>query len=289
MRRLLPLLLAACLPVGVHAKDTAIQFAPPPFAMTNLVVNDALEGKGLDYMGLKGNGFDLKCGTYSQSSMDRYWDQGGFVRGAAFQLIYGTLDTGGSDRFSLFGEGFTLPLTWYYDPLSQDDDDNSLPIYIGVHGGMMLLSGRMSFETTVLDHYDSTGPPFYISYPVYRNVTDTLTLDMLQVQIGWHAGIQYGLNLGDQLKVIPYVNLSQDVYNLSNATESAIYSPIHSSTSTNLGVLPVAVAPGFDVVLRKIGLSLGAAYQSTSQAGGSMKQINLHFHWSRKFRSICGA
>jgi len=162
-------------------------------------------------------------------------------------------------------------------------------MYFGIHGAMMFMSGRMTFETTVLDHYNNTGPPFYISYPVYADVTDTLTLDMLQVQIGWHAGIQYGLNLGDQLKFIPYLNLSQDVYNLSMVTETAIYSPIDSSTSTNLGVLPVAVAPGFDFVLRKLGLSLGGAYQTSKQAGGSMKQLNLHFRWVKKFRSICGA
>src|SRR5678810_1064963 len=223
--RLLAMTAVVLLATGAGAKDTSIKFASPPYAMTNLVANDALEGGGIDVMHLGGNGFNLNCASYGMGSMDRYWESGGFFGGMAGQLIYGSLDTGGTDPFNLYGFGTSVPLNWFFDPISHDEDDNSLPMYFGVHAGTMQMAGSMSYTAQIIDHYDKVGfSPFYFYIPAYADVTATTHLSMMQVQLGWQCGIQWGINLGAYLKAIPYLDVSQDVYNYSTTDIYTTYS-----------------------------------------------------------------
>lgn len=288
----IPIVLAAA-PAAADTGKTSIQFAPPPFPMTNLVVNDAVEGKGVDFMNLSGAGFNLSAFDFGQTSIDRYFPQGGLDLAMAYQLIYGTFDTSGgiggggsSNSFTLYGFGYEAPFTMYFDPLSKDSDDNSLPLYAGFGLGLNEMFGSMSFQTAVIDHYETI---FGFTYPVYKQVTDTMTLAMLQFHVSWHLGIQAGLNLGDYIKVIPYLDVSQQLWTGSLTTISTLYTPAaDSSTFNNLPLLPVTPSPGFDLVARKLGLSLGGAFQTMHQDAGDIRTINLHFRWTEKFRSICG-
>lgn len=277
------------------AEDTPVKFAPPPFPMTNLVVNDAVQGWGLDYMSLEGGGLKLKALNIGQGSIDRYWNKGGFAGMFAEQLIYGTFDMGGfggsGDPMTMFGIGFSMPLNLYFDGVSKEADDNSFPIYFGLHFNLMEMFGTMDFQTMWNDYNTYQYIPFYgyITIPHYSEVTDTLTMMMMNLNIGWQIGVQGGINLGSAIKFVPYLDISQDVYALSLMTMSAIYTDIDNSTSENLGPLPITAAPGFDIILRKLGLSLGAMWQTTKlETGGEFKQFNVHLRWSETFRSICG-
>ena len=301
-------ILTALLGSVAGADETSIEFAPPPYPMTNMVVNDAIDGGGLDLMTLNENGFDMKCFSLGSGNMDRHWEKGGVLAGLNLQFIYGSLETGdsgggGSDPFTLYGFGTNFPLNWYVDLLSDDVDDNSLPVFFGVHAGTMQMFGSMDYPARIIDHYDKIviGPPINYTYyiPVYADITATQDLSIMQVQVGWQVGAQWGVNLGPYFKVIPYLTISQDVVNYNMTDISTSYSrysqyaadpgpPDAISIKGNLGALPITIAPGFDIILRKLGVSLGGAWKSTEQAGGDMKQFNLHLRWSTKFRSICG-
>lgn len=214
----------------------------------------------------------------------------------AEQFLYGTFDLGGlagsNDPMTLFGIGFSMPLNLYFDPVSKEADDNSFPFYFGVHFNLVEMFGSMDFQTMYNDYNTTynTGWPLYYSYtvPHYSEVTDTLSMMMMNLNIGWQIGVQGGINLGSAIKFVPYLDISQDVYALNLMTMSAIYTDLDSSSSENLGPLPVTMAPGFDIILRKVGLSLGAMWQTTKLENGEMKQFNVHLRWSETFRSICG-
>ena len=287
--------------MALAADDTSIQFSPPPFPMTNLIVNDAVQGTGLDYMNLSGMGFNLHCANIGQGSIDRYWDKGGVAAMLTEQIIFGTFDMGDmglkdATPFTMFGFGMYVPVNFYFDPISKEADDNSFPLFFGPHVSLTEMFGTMSYKYNWHD-YDIRHsiwipiPGYWYRWyePHYTEVTDTATMMMLGINVGWQAGLQYGLNLGDYIKFLPYVSLSQEVVAWSMMDMFATYNDdMDSSSSTNMGPLPVSFAPGFDIIMRKFGLSLGAAFQTTKTDSGDMKQINVHLRWSEKFRSICG-
>ena len=101
----------------------------------------------------------------------------------------------------------------------------------------------------------------------YLTYYEYISMSMSMINIGWQAGIQYGLNLGPYVKVIPYIDFMQDVIANSTMSMSGIYMDC-TTQSYSLGPMPVAVMPGFDIVLRRLGLSLGGAYQTVKQESG---------------------
>ena len=273
-----------------HAEDdgNSIQFGPPPFPMTNLVVNDAQDIFSVDYMNFQiPDMFSFDIANFGFGMMNRSFDQGGWSLGFAMQGVFGSMNypnpiSGDTIDVGLYGMGFYIPFNFFYDGLSKEADDASLPVYFGLHVGMNNMSGSFSYTYQVPYIY---GWPPKIGYMTYY---EYISMSMSMINIGWQAGIQYGLNLGPYIKVIPYIDFMQDVIANSTMSMSGIY--MDSTTqSYSLGPMPVAVMPGFDIVLRRLGLSLGGAYQSVKQeSGANTKTTNIHLRFTRKFRSICG-
>ena len=261
--------------------ENSIKFAPPPFAMTNLTVNDAVQSESIDFMSLKSTGISLNALNFGFGRMAKGWETGGTSIGFSEQLIMGSIDAGGSDA-SLFGMGIGMPFNIIFDPMSHSGDDNSLPMYFGPHVNAMMISGSFEYQYTYIDYvWNGT-----FNQPVVRTKTTTASIMVSSFNMGWHMGIQYGLNLGDAVKIIPYIDISQDIVALSAFSMYGL--GLSSSSSSNIGPLPVTMMPGFDIVLRQLGLSLGGAAQTMKQPGGDMKQFNLHLRFTQKFRSICG-
>ncbi len=271
------------MPLAARAED-AIQFAPPPVPMINLTANDAVHTNTFDYMNLKLSGFNLHCANFGMGMMERMWEKGGWNRLMAAQFIVGDADIGemsggfSSGKFTMAGAGFNFPVNLFIDPLSEDTDDPSLPIYAGIHLGMSMLTG--SFTMSIPTGFDMATMSL-----IYRDYVTTIL--MTTGTAGWQMGVQAGINLGPYLKFVPYVDISQELFmavgtSMTNAFDSS------STSSGNLGPMPVSLMPGFDLILRKYGLSLGGAYKTMKQDSGDMKMFNLHFRFTKKFKSICG-
>lgn len=294
MQRLTGAVFAAFLALGISGiclaegeSDSSIQFAPPPFAMTNLTANDAVQTFSFDYMNLKmGDTFNLNALNIGFGRMAKEWETGGMSIGFSEQIILGSMNMGDTDA-SLFGIGIGMPFNVIFDPMSHSGDDNSLPMYAGFHMSTMMMGGSFETDYMYLDHFEYVGiSPWGVWVPVYETTKITATLSVSTVNLGWHMGIQYGLNLGDAVKIIPYIDFSQEVVAMSAFSVSTAYDSMSNSSSN--GPLPLTMMPGFDIVLRQLGLSLGGASQTMKQEGGDMKQFNLHLRFTQKFRSICG-
>lgn len=260
----------------------SFQFAPPPFPILNLRAVDAQSAGGFTAVSQEVGDFTFGAGVFGGARTVKKWENGGVSLGGNFQLIGGSGDfdagTGSKTSLSLFGFGFGFQPNLYFDLAGHDEDDFSLPIYFGPHFNGSFMSGSLTYDTV---YY--CGAPTY-----YCPTTGTAFISVSNFFYGWQAGIQAGINLGDSLKFVPYVDFSQDLG--GSVSTSVTASGSSTSTTQSVSSQPMATSPGFDLVFRKIGLSLGGASQALSNAGGSGKSKTLIFtmRWTKKFKSICG-
>jgi hypothetical protein len=258
------------LAVGPAAADFPVKFSPPPNPMLNMTSTDATKMTTVDYLNMSSDVFSLHSFNFGMGRIEKGWETGGWAMGLGVPFIVGSVNTGGgfggpgsSSNLTMFGMGESFMLNLFLDPLSRDMDDNSLPVYLGGHFNFFTLFGSQ---------------------------TD-FSMSTFVVTFGIQFGIQAGLNLNETIKFIPYVDFNYDMGGsaLTSITVRTPYGTFAGSTSTSLGSQPLAVAPGFDILLRPYGLSLGGAYQvSKSVEGGDQKTINLHLRFVKRFRSICG-
>ncbi|HOL62215.1 MAG TPA: hypothetical protein PK103_02485 [Elusimicrobiales bacterium] len=253
------------------------QFAPPPFNILNLRNIDIREDSGIDYVGMKIDDIKFKAVNFSSARTVRKWESGGFSWGYNFGGVFGkgnfasglgSLDS----EIRMTGMTYGLQPNFYFDLAGKEEDDFSLPFYFGPHINFTLLVG--SFD------YMYSGP--FVSYK------DTAYLTSFTMMLGWQFGIQAGINLGP-VKFVPYVDFHQELggsVSYSATMEGSTYSDSQSIKSTSL-----SATPGFDIVFRNIGLSLGGAVntmKSTSGSGKDVKTTTFHLRWQTKFRSVCG-
>ncbi|HOJ87231.1 MAG TPA: hypothetical protein PLN68_09935 [Elusimicrobiales bacterium] len=253
------------------------QFAPPPFNILNLRNIDIREDSGIDYVGMKIDDIKFKAVNFSSARTVRKWESGGFSWGYNFGGVFGkgnfasglgSLDS----EIRMTGMTYGLQPNFYFDLAGKEEDDFSLPFYFGPHINFTLLVG--SFD------YMYSGP--FVSYK------DTAYLTSFTMMLGWQFGIQAGINLGP-VKFVAYVDFHQELggsVSYSATMEGSTYSDSQSIKSTSL-----SATPGFDIVFRNIGLSLGGAVntmKSTSGSGKDVKTTTFHLRWQTKFRSVCG-
>lgn len=245
------------------------QFAPPPFPILNLRSVDVETNWGADYIGMKVGDFKFHAINYGASRAVKKWDRGGFSMGGNAMMIVGLGDFGGTD-LTMFGQGAGIQPNWYFDLKGDEEDDFSLPFYFGPH-----LSANYMF-----------GSLYGTGYSAYFTAST--------IMYGWQAGIQAGVNVGEYVKFIPYLDFSQEVGGTVGTTTSIYYTSAYipdssDSTSTSIKSMPVAMQPGFDIQLRKVNLSLGGAVQNSKNAGGTKTKTTVfHLRFQHKFRSICG-
>lgn len=274
MRKMFLLLAWAALALTVAGKAEAaesFQFAPPPFPVLNLRGVDVEKNSGVDYVGMKIGGFSFNALNIGGSRAVKYWDRGGFSLGGNVMLILGKGKFGGSTgtEMTMFGEGLGFQPNWYFDLAGEEEDDLSLPFYFGPHltGNMMMGSVSSTIAGRTYSTFITVGSLMY----------------------GWQAGLQAGLNMGEYVKFIPYVDFSQELGGSVATSMSSSYGS--SSTSVSVKSMPVAMAPGFDFRLRKVNLSLGGAIQNSKSASGTGEKVKttvFHLRFQTKFRSICG-
>ncbi|MEK7475972.1 MAG: hypothetical protein AAB152_10125 [Candidatus Coatesbacteria bacterium] len=254
-----------------------IKFAPPPNPMMNMTSTEITQVTSIDYMHVSMDNpdgpFSLNSFNFGFGRMEKAWENGGWSYGMGVPLIIGSQDTDGGGKMSIFGFGESFPVNVFIDPLSKDSDDNSMPIYAGLHFNFVDMIGSSSYSYT--DYWG-------------RRQTVYSTMMMMALMYGFQAGIQLGLNLGSALKFIPYVDFSMEMGGLTLVSvTSGGYS---FSSSASLPSQPIVATPGFDLLLRPLNLSLGGAYQTVNEASGNkQKTLMLHLRFVKKFRSICGA
>ncbi|MEK7721923.1 MAG: hypothetical protein AAB359_05995 [Elusimicrobiota bacterium] len=269
---LLPVLAALVFSVAGKAEaGDSFQFAPPPFPILNLRSVDVETSRGIDYVGMKVGGFKFSALNYGASRAVKYWNRGGFSLGGNALLILGTGKFSGAD-LTMFGEGVGIQPNWYFDLKGEEEDDFSLPFYFGPHLSANILMGSIT---------SSFGGSSYSTF-----------ITVNSVMYGWQAGIQAGVNLGEYIKFIPYLDFSQELGgSVGTSISNSYYS---SSDSVSIKSMPMAMQPGFDFRLRKINLSLGGAVQSSKSAPDASGKQNktettvFHLRFQTKFRSICG-
>jgi len=294
------LLLLACCTLAVAFSEKAFasssfQFAPPPFPILNLRSVDAERNVSFDYIGMKMSGFKFDALNVGGSRAVKYWDRGGFSLGGNAQLILGrgkTTATGTSTDLTMVGPGVGLQPNFYFDLYGEEEDGFSLPFYFGPHLSMNAMMGSISFNTIHINYSRCAAwlGGNCLVWGVAENVTDTMYITNASMMYGWQAGLQAGINLGDYLKFIPYIDFSQELGGTMGTSTSSTYSG-SSSTSMSIKSMPVASQPGFDIMFRKIGLDLGGAVQNTKNADGSGSKVKttvFHLRFQKKFRSICG-
>ncbi|HAF95059.1 MAG: hypothetical protein A2X34_09500 [Elusimicrobia bacterium GWC2_51_8] len=253
---------------GKAAASNSFQFAPPPFPILNLRSVDAERNISIDYIGMKMSGFKFDALNYGVSRAVKYWDRGGFSLGGNMQLIMGRGKFSGTD-LTLFGPGMGVQPNFYFDLYGEEDDDFSLPFYFGPHLSGNAVMGSIS---------QSVGGTTY-----------TTVIAVSTLLYGWQAGIQAGVNLGEYIKFIPYIDFSQELGGMVGTSISNAY--YSASDSVSVKSMPVASQPGFDFMFRKIGLDLGGSVQNTKSADGSGTEVKttvFHIRFQKKFRSICG-
>jgi len=273
MRKSFLLLACAALVSTAAGKAGAesFQFAPPPFPVLNLRSVDIEKNSGLDYVGMKVDGFKFNALNFGGSRAIKYWDRGGFSLGGNLMLILGKGDFGGGSEMTMFGEGFGIQPNWYFDLRGEEEDDFSLPFYFGPHLSMNMLMG--SFTTPSVGGFGGGSTFITVGTILY----------------GWQAGLQAGVNLNDYIKFVPYIDFSQEVGGSVGTSFSSSYGS--SSTSVSVKSMPVATSPGFDFKLRKVNLSIGGAIQNSKSASGTGSKVKttvFHLRFQTKFRSICG-
>jgi hypothetical protein len=267
---------------NIKASET-FQFAPPPFNILNLRSVDAREDGGIDYVNMKIDNFKFKAINYSAARTVRKWERGGFSWGYNFGGVFGKGDFASglgstSSEMKMTGMTFGIQPNFYFDLAGKEEDDFSLPFYFGPHMNFTMLVGSFDYLYPVV-----SGWPPTITY--YR---DTAYLTSFTMMLGWQFGIQAGINLGP-VKFVPYVDFHQELggsVSYSATMEGSSYSDSQSIKSTSL-----SATPGFDIVFRNIGLSLGGAVntmKSTSGSGEDVKTTTFHLRWQTKFRSVCG-
>ena len=254
--------------IGKAQASDSFQFAPPPFPVLNLRAVDVEKNSGFDYVGMKVGDFKYNALNFGGSRAVKYWNRGGFSLGGNVMLILGKGKFSGTDM-TMFGEGFGIQPNWYFDLKGDEEDDFSLPFYFGPHLSANMLMGSVT----------SSSP--------YGSYSTLITVGTLMY--GWQAGLQAGVNLGEYVKFIPYIDFSQELGGMVGTSISSSY--YSSSDSVSIKSMPVASQPGFDFKLRKVNLSIGGAIQNSKSADGSgtkTKTTVFHMRFQTKFRSICG-
>ena len=284
-KTLLALVSFAALAAPAAASDS-FQFAPPPFPILNLRAVDAQQSSGFTGISQKVGDFTFGAGAFGGARTVKKWDSGGISMGGNYLVIGGSgkfdaAGTGTKSTLGLFGMGFSLQPNIYFDLFGQDEDDFSLPIYFGPHLNLNTMFGSMT---------QTSRQPYICGTSVcYRNVATYISISMSMVTYGWQAGVQAGINLGDGVKFVPYLDFSQDAGGTATTSVSTSYGS--TSTSTPIKAMPVAMTPGFDLMFRDSGFSLGGASQALENAtkgGAKTKTIIVNLRWTKKFRSICG-
>lgn len=254
--------------IGRAEAGESFQFAPPPFPILNMRSVDVESNTGLDYVGMKMGDFRFDALNFGGNRAVKKWERGGFSLGGNALLLLGTGDFGGGDM-TMFGEGVGIQPNWFFDLQGDEEDDFSLPFYFGPHLTMNYMMGSMS------------GSVGGYSYSTFITVGT--------IMYGWQAGLQAGINMGDYIKFVPYIDFSQE---LGGSVGTSISSTYYSdSTSVSIKSMPVAAQPGFDFQFRKINLSLGGAIQNSKSASGTGEKVKttvFHLRFQHKFRSICG-
>lgn len=305
------MLLAAPLLLMLQGKAGAadsFQFSPPPFPLLNLRSVDAQTHHSMTYVGMKVGDFNFIAADFGASRMVKYWDRGGASLAGNAQLILGTgefpIDPalgGGSFDVTMFGPGFNLAPNLNFDLYGDEEDNFSLPFYFGPHVSGSVITGFASFDSVITNVYPA---PIGTVTTTFSSFTDLTVSNMFY---GWQTGIQAGINLGDSVKFVPYLDIRQDIGGFVSSSISNSYSysskrgsstlasgsgSSSSSTTDSISALPVSTTPGFDIVFRKLGLSLGGAVQALEQAGSSSgdktKTVIINLRFQKKFRSICG-
>ncbi|MEW6011843.1 MAG: hypothetical protein AB1602_00435 [Elusimicrobiota bacterium] len=267
---------------NIKASET-FQFAPPPFNILNLRSVDAREDGGIDYVSIKVDDIKFKAINYSAARTVKKWESGGFSWGYNFGGVFGKGDfasgLGSLDsEMRMTGMTFGMQPNFYFDLAGKEEDDFSLPFYFGPHMNFTMLVGSFDYLYPVV-----SGWP-----PTIKWYKDTAYLTSFTMMFGWQFGIQAGVNLGP-VKFVPYVDFHQELggsVSYSATMEGSSYSDSQSIKSTSL-----SATPGFDIVFRNIGLSLGGAVntmKSTSGSGEDVKTTTFHLRWQTKFRSVCG-
>lgn len=272
MHKLSTIAAAALLACAAQANATdSFQFAPPPWNILNIRSVDVQRNMGFDYIGQSVGDFDFHAANFGGSRSVKKWDRGGMSIGGNAMLLLGdgSFDLGGtgSTDITMFGEGFGGQFNFYFDMYGDEEDNTSVPFYFGPHVNMNMMMGSI----------DISGPGY----------SDSVFITVTSIMYGWQAGVQAGLNLTDSVKFIPYVDFSQEVGGSVGTSMSSSY--FSSSTSQSVKSMPVVMTPGFDFMFRKIGLSLGGAFQNSKSASDKdVKTTMLHLRWQKKFHSICG-
>lgn len=265
-------------PARAASQDT-FQFAPPPFPILNLRAVDAQQSAGLTFISMKAGDLTFGAGAFGGARTVKKWDNGGLSMGGDVLLIGGSGKISGSN-ISLFGFGFDGKPNLYFDLYGHDEDDFSLPFYFGPHLSGNLMTG--SFTTTFCSAYNLNG-----TCKTYSSNLTVITINSFYY--GWQAGLQAGINLGDAVKFVPYIDFSQELGGSVSTSFSSTYGG-SATTTQSISSLPVVPSPGFDLIFRTIGLSIGGASQAITSAAGSGKTKTVMFtlRWTKKFRSICG-
>lgn len=271
MKRLLTIAAAALLAsAGQAGASESFQFAPPPWNILNIRSVDVQRNMGFDYIGQSVGDFDFHAANFGGSRAVKKWENGGMSIGGNVMLLLGdgSIDAGtGKTDLMMFGEGFGGQFNFYFDMYGDEEDNLSVPFYFGPHVNMNMMMGSV----------DISGPGY----------SDSVLITVTSIMYGWQAGVQAGLNLTDSVKFIPYVDFSQEVGGSVGTSMSSSYGS--SSTSQSVKSMPVAMTPGFDFMFRKIGLSLGGAFQNSKSASDKdVKTTMFHLRWQKKFHSICG-
>jgi len=272
MKILLMFLTAFLFVENIKAAET-FQFAPPPFNILNLRTVDIREDSGLDYVSMKVDDIKFKAVNFSKARTVKKWESGGFSWGYNFGAVFGNgnfasgFDSTDSEM-KMTGMTFGLQPNFYFDLAGKEEDDFSLPFYFGPHLNFSTLFGSFNYT--------------------FGSYKDTAFLTTFTMMFGWQFGIQAGINLGP-VKFVPYIDFHQELG--GSASSSVDIGGSSSSSSQSIESTPLSSSPGFDIVFRNIGLSLGGAFntmKSTSGSGKDVKTTTFHLRWQTKFRSVCG-
>ena len=282
MKILLMFLAAFLLTENIKAAET-FQFAPPPCNILNLRTVDIRQDEGIDYVSMKVDDIKFKAVNFSKARTVKKWESGGFSWGYNFGAVFGNgnfasgFDSTDSEM-KMTGMTFGLQPNFYFDLAGKEEDDFSLPFYFGPHLNFSTLFGSFDY----MNYYTAGWPPTLYSYK------DTAYLTMFTMMFGWQFGIQAGINLGP-VKFVPYIDFHQELG--GSVSSSVDIGGSSSSSSQSIESTPLSSSPGFDIVFRNIGLSLGGAFntmKSTSGSGKDVKTTTFHLRWQTKFRSVCG-
>ncbi|MEK7287339.1 MAG: hypothetical protein AAB091_02095 [Elusimicrobiota bacterium] len=250
---------------AVFASES-FQFSPPPFSMLNQRGVDAQRDGSIDYIGMKIGNADFKAANFGFNRTAKQWDTGGMGFGFNYMLITASMkdNSFGSASINFFGMGLSPNFNFIFDVFGREEDDFSLPIYFGPHVNYNNIMGSAKVGSS------------------------NMSISILYLSYGAQFGVQAGVNLGP-LKLVPYVDFSKEM----GGTIVTSVSPCVGSgcsTTASLGSMPVAMSPGFDVVIRPIGVSLGAMTQSLKKpnSNSETKTTVFHLRFKKKFRSICG-